>query len=161
MIISKDAPKLRLCHENFEGTKFFNEQRNVNAHESPNKAFFKDLKGELREPLFKKIKCGSLNLSGVLINPSMVNALANFIISSPQLEIKDLILDNNGIKDKECAKLIKSVGSHQVIRSVTYAKNEFGYESIEELRAIVERENPLDTLEAVCLSSVKTDKYVI
>ena len=102
----------------------------MNAHENPDKAFFKDLKGELQEPLFKKIKCGSLNLSGIFINPSMVDALANYIACSPHLEIKDFILDNNGIKDKECAKLIKSVGSHYVIRSVTFANNEFGYESI-------------------------------
>ena len=116
---------------------------------------------ELREPLFKKIKSGSLNLSGVLINPNMVDALVNYITSSPKLEIKDLILDNNGIKDNECAKLLKSVGSHYVIRSVTYANNEFGYDSIEELREILERSSPLDTFESLCLSSVKTDKYVI
>ena len=111
-MIRKDAPKLKLCHENFEQQKFYSEQKNVNAPHTPNKAFFNNLKGDQCHPLFKKIKHGSLNLSGVLLKSSMVEALANYIEASPYLEIKVLILDNNGLKDQGFARLIKSVGTH-------------------------------------------------
>jgi len=63
-----------------------------------------------------------------------------------QIYVKNLIIDDCGMKDADFAALLRSISIQGKLKSITYANNEFREESVEALCGIIQREQSPPTV---------------
>ena len=91
-------------------------------------------------PFFSKIVNNELRLKSIFIGPAQAKALSNFLIKaddrkynkfaeSREMLIKQLFLDDCGLKDESFAEILKSLIKQKKVESISYINNEFGPKS--------------------------------
>ena len=124
---------------------------------SENKAmelFFKECNKSriIPMPLFSKIKESNiLSVSGQFISEGMASALGLLLSDEQirtQINITEVNLDDNGLKDHSFAAILEALEFHMGIKKFNYSNNELGEKSLPLITKIIKRprENHIEEL---------------
>ena len=103
-------------------------------------------------PLFSKIKESNiLSVSGQFISEGMASALGLLLSDEQirtQINITEVNLDDNGLKDHSFAAILEALEFHMGIKKFNYSNNELGEQSLPLITKIIKRprENHIEEL---------------
>ena len=97
-------------------------------------------------PAFAKVKDSKLQLVNYPLNCGLCKAMGQYLINSSwrinlSYILLHLHLDNNRITDSDFANILKGVCVQQQLSSLTYSRNEFGKNSIDQLSELINIQN--------------------
>jgi len=78
-----------------------------------------------------------------------------------EVKIYKLILDDCAMKDADFAAILRAISKQNVIKSIEYANNEFGKESLAALTEILRKRYPSHTLESLTLGYLNTNEKLM
>ena len=123
--------------------------RNI-ANKTPMENFYNACfkQGALAIPLFNKIEGGVFNITGQYISQGLARAIGELLVPEDcedaplgidyrSLKLREINLDDNGLKDEQFAIILEALNKQKFLNKVSYVNNEIGPKSVKQLQTLI------------------------
>lgn len=128
--------------------------------------------GALAIPLFNKIEDGIFNVTGQYISAGLAKAIGQLLMpedeedavlsaDSRSLQLKEINLDDNGLKDEQFCTILEALNKQKFLNKVSYVNNELGEQSVKQITKLIgeDSENDVSDLRLTSIRCTKKNLY--